>query len=81
MAEVADDLAAIRAHNQQRGPRCQSGIALNAMDPALRDTVQRAAADPTIEHAAIVRWLKATHGIILSVDSFRRHMNGECRCG
>lgn len=80
MAEVADDLADIRAHNAKPGPSCSTGIALSAMDPATRDKVFRAVADPTVENKAIVRWL-ATLGIDIPYESFKRHIRGECRCG
>ena len=78
--EVADDLSDIRAYNQKRGPSCQAGIILAAMDPAIRATVEQAMADPTIERAAILRWLKDRKGIVVSVHSFDRHVKGECRC-
>ena len=81
MTEVADDLSDIRAFNQQRGPRCQAGIVLAAMDPVIRASVDRALGDPTIERIAIVRWLKDRHGIALSEHSFMGHTKGKCHCG
>lgn len=80
MEQAADSLADIRTFNQKRGPSCQTGIILAAMDPAIREAVESALADPTIERAAIVRWLKERKGIIVSAHSFQRHANGECRC-
>jgi hypothetical protein len=81
MSQGADTLEDIRAFNQHHGPRCTTGIALNAMDPRVRDKVLRATQDPTIENKAIVRWLQDAHDIDMSVSSFQRHANGECRCG
>jgi hypothetical protein len=71
----------IRTFNRRRGPRCGAGLMLAAMDPELRKTVEQAAADPTIEHRAIVMWLKSSRGIDMSYDSFRRHFRKECQCG
>lgn len=81
MAQAADSLDDIRAFNQKRGPSCQAGLILAAMDPAIRATVDAAIADPTVERAAIVRWLKERKGIVVSLNSFLRHAAGECRCG
>lgn len=80
MAQAADGLDDIRAFNFKRGPQCQAGLILAAMDPAIRASVEEALADPTIERAAIVRWLKERKGIVVSVHSFQRHANNECRC-
>ena len=79
--ESADGLDDIRSFNQKRGPSCMAGIALAAMDPAIRASVDKATADLTIERRAIVRWLKERHDITVSEHSFNRHVNGECRCG
>ena len=81
MTEVADDLSAIRAFNHRRGPRCQAGIVLAAMDPAIKASVDRALADPTINRISIVLWLKDRHGIALSEHSFLGHTKGKCHCG
>ena len=79
---MADDgLDDIRTFNRQRGPSCQAGLILAAMDPAIRETVTEAIADPAIERAASVRWLKERKGIVISLHSFLRHAAGECRCG
>jgi hypothetical protein len=81
MSLAADSLDDIRTFNRQRGPSCQAGLILAAMDPAIRETVMEAIADPAIERAAIVRWLKDRKGIVVSLNSFLRHAAGECRCG
>jgi len=70
----------IRGFNRKRGPSCQAGLILAAMDPTIRKTVDGAIADPSIERAAIVRWLEDRKGIVISVHSFQRHAAGECRC-
>jgi len=79
--ESADGLDDIRSFNQKRGPSCMAGIVLAAMDPAIRASVDKATADPTIERRGIVRWLKARHDITISEHSFNRHVSGQCRCG
>jgi hypothetical protein len=81
VTEAADDLSAIRSYNRKRGPVCQAGLVLAAMDPDIRRSVDLAVADPTIERKAIVAWLETTKGIVVSPTSFTRHVAGECRCG
>ena len=78
--EAADGLDDVRSFNQKRGPSCQAGLILAAMDPAVRRTVDEAIADLSIERRAIVRWLKSRHDISMSELSFNRHVNGRCRC-
>jgi hypothetical protein len=75
-----DDLDDIRALNQARGPSCMMGKVLAAMDPTVRDKLDRAIASPDIEMKSIVRWL-AQRGIAIGYTTFRRHYAHECRCG
>lgn len=78
--EAADSLLDIRGFNQKRGPSCKAGLMISAMDPELRRTVEQAIKDPSIERAAVVRWLEKRHDIVMSEHSFARHAAGKCRC-
>ena len=80
MTEAADGLDDIRSFNQKRGPSCQAGLILAAMDPTIRASVYDAIADATIERRAIVKWLRQRHDITISEHSFNRHVTGQCRC-
>lgn len=80
MAQVADDLADIRAFNGRRGPQCSVAILIGTAETAIADKLLRALDDPTIQNKAISRWLSSL-GYDVSHWQLQYHRRGDCSCG
>lgn len=73
------DAGAFRIKSRGPGLRCGVERLMEKLESGDRKVLQAALDDRDVEHAAIVRVLKA-EGHKLSALTVGRHRNGECRC-
>lgn len=76
------DLSEFKDLNGRSGNagRCGAAIFIATLSDTEREQLEGAFADPTIQAAAIHRWL-AKRGYTLKEESVRKHRRRGCACG
>jgi hypothetical protein len=67
--------------SQIKGPSCKAGAWLATLSTKDRAEVDEAFAHPEVQHAALVRAIKARWADAPGAESLTRHRKQECACG